>query len=52
MWELVHQEAPHDAEAKRKMNDLAAQETIERGNYRGRVDRSTKRRGKPPTDLS
>ncbi len=50
-WELVHQEAPSDAEAKRKMNDLAAQETIERGNYRGRVDRSTKRRGKPPTDF-
>ncbi len=50
-WELVHQEAPQDAEAKRKMNDLAAQETIERGNYKGRVDRSSKRRGKPPTDF-
>jgi hypothetical protein len=50
-WELVHQEAPSDGEAKRKMNDLAAQETIERGNYKGRVDRSAKRRGKPPTDF-
>jgi serine/threonine protein kinase len=50
-WELVHQEAPSDGEAKRKMNDLAAQETIERGNYKGRVDRTAKRRGKPPTDF-
>jgi tetratricopeptide (TPR) repeat protein len=50
-WELVHQEAPSDGEAKKKMNDLAAQETIERGNYKGRVDRSAKRRGKPPTDF-
>jgi serine/threonine protein kinase len=50
-WEQVHQEAPQDAEAKRKLNDLAAQETIERGNYKGRVDRSAKRRGKPPTDF-
>jgi serine/threonine protein kinase len=51
MWALVHQEAPSDPEAKRKMNDLAAQETIERGNYKGRVERSSKRRGKPPTDF-
>jgi serine/threonine protein kinase len=51
LWELVHQEAPSDPEAKRKMNDLAAQETIERGNYKGRVDGSAKRRGKPLTDF-
>ena len=31
------------------MNDLAAQETIERGNYGGRLKRSPKH-GKPPTD--
>jgi serine/threonine protein kinase len=48
LWELVRQEAPNDPEASRKMNDLAAQETIERGNYKGR---SAKRRGQPPTEF-
>jgi serine/threonine protein kinase len=51
LWELVRQEAPNDHEAKGKMNDLAAQETIERGNYKGRLDGSAKRPGEPPTEF-
>ena len=46
VWALVRQEHPNDPEALRKLNDLAAQETIERGNYRVRG----KSGGKPPTD--
>ncbi|HWG42370.1 MAG TPA: serine/threonine-protein kinase [Gemmataceae bacterium] len=34
VWELVRKVAPHDAEAARKINDLAASDTIARGNYR------------------
>ncbi len=49
LWATVLQETPGDAEAQRKLNDLAAQETIERGNYRGRLKRASNR-GKPPTD--
>ena len=45
-WAQVRQEVPDDPEAQRKMNDLAAQETIARGNYRGRASRSG-RRGRP-----
>ncbi len=44
------QEDPNDLEAQRKMNDLAAQETIERGNYKGRVKRRPPKGGKPATD--
>ena len=47
-WALVLQQVPDDPEAQRKMNDLAAQETIERGNYRNRASRPN-RRGKPST---
>ena len=48
-WAQVCQEAPDDPEAQRKMNDLAAQETIARGNYRDRASRSG-RRGRPSSD--
>jgi len=34
VWELVRKLAPHDAEALRKIQDLAASDTIARGNYR------------------
>jgi serine/threonine protein kinase len=34
VWELVRKVAPHDGEAARKINDLAASDTIARGNYR------------------
>jgi tetratricopeptide (TPR) repeat protein len=34
VWESVCKVAPHDGEAKRKIQDLAASETIARGNYR------------------
>ena len=50
LWGLVRQEDPSDPEAPRKLNDLAAQETIERGGYKGRLKR-TSRRSKPPTDF-
>ncbi len=33
LWELVRQKAPGDAEATHKAKDLAASETIQRGNY-------------------
>jgi len=33
LWELVRKEAPADAEAHNKSKDLAANETIARGNY-------------------
>jgi serine/threonine protein kinase len=33
VWELVRKVAPHDGEAARKINDLAASDTIARGNY-------------------
>ncbi|HVS37986.1 MAG TPA: protein kinase [Gemmataceae bacterium] len=49
VWGQVRQKDPSDPEAMGKMNDLAAQETIERGNYKGRLKRSSKR-SKPPTD--
>jgi serine/threonine protein kinase len=49
LWAAVRQEAPGDAEAQRKLNDVAAQETIERGNYTGRLRRGG--RAKPPTDF-
>jgi hypothetical protein len=49
LWALVRLEAPNDTEAAGKMNDLAAQETIERGNYKGLIKKPG-RRGKPPTD--
>jgi tetratricopeptide (TPR) repeat protein len=48
-WAQVCQEIPDDPEAQRKMNDLAAQETIQRGNYRSRASRSG-RRGRPSSD--
>jgi serine/threonine protein kinase len=50
LWNLVRQEDPSDPEAPRKLNDLAAQETIERGGYKGRLKR-TSHRSKPPTDF-
>jgi serine/threonine protein kinase len=34
VWEEVRKLAPHDGEAARKINDLAAADTIARGNYR------------------
>ena len=34
VWEEVRKVAPHDVEAAKKINDLAASETIARGNYR------------------
>ncbi|MHB1425314.1 MAG: protein kinase domain-containing protein [Gemmataceae bacterium] len=34
VWEELLKAAPHDTEAPRKINDLAAAETIARGNYR------------------
>ena len=34
VWEEVRKMAPHDGEAARKINDLAAADTIARGNYR------------------
>jgi serine/threonine protein kinase len=34
VWELVRKVAPHDAEALRKIQDLAANDTIARGNYK------------------
>ena len=34
VWELVRKIAPHDGEALRKIQDLAASDTIARGNYR------------------
>ncbi len=33
-WELVRKISPHDGEALRKIQDLAANDTIARGNYR------------------
>jgi tetratricopeptide (TPR) repeat protein len=33
LWELVRQQVPGDAEAQHKAKDLAASETIRRGNY-------------------
>ena len=41
VWEDLRKLAPHDGEAARKINDLAAADTIVRGNY---SDASTKRR--------
>jgi hypothetical protein len=49
LWTQVRQEAPEDAEARQKINDLAAQDTIERGNYK-RSQRTGGRRGKPSSD--
>jgi hypothetical protein len=49
LWTLVRQEAPEDPEARQKINDLAAQETIERGNYK-RSQRTGGRRSKPASD--
>lgn len=34
VWEEVRKVIPHDGEAARKINDLAASDTIARGNYR------------------
>jgi tetratricopeptide (TPR) repeat protein len=34
VWEEVRKLVPHDGEAARKLNDLAAADTIARGNYR------------------
>lgn len=34
IWEEVRRLIPHDVEAARKLNDLAASDTIARGNYR------------------
>jgi serine/threonine protein kinase len=34
VWEEVRKAIPHDGEAARKINDLAASDTIARGNYR------------------
>ena len=34
VWELVRKVAPHDGEAARKIQDLAANDAIARGNYR------------------
>ena len=34
VWELLLKVAPHDGEALRKIQDLAASDTIVRGNYR------------------
>jgi serine/threonine protein kinase len=34
VWEELRKLAPHDVEVARKINDLAAADTIERGNYR------------------
>jgi cytochrome c-type biogenesis protein CcmH/NrfG len=33
VWELVRKVAPHDGEAARKIQDLAASDTIARGGY-------------------
>ena len=38
LWQLVAKAAPHDAEAARKMKDLAVHETIARGQY-GQAER-------------
>jgi hypothetical protein len=48
VWDQLRQEIPNDPEALRKLNDLAAQDTIQRGNYRSRSRRSG---GKPPSDF-
>jgi tetratricopeptide (TPR) repeat protein len=37
VWETLRKVNPLDAEAQRHMNDLAAKETIERGNYQERI---------------
>ena len=50
LWGQVLEQDPSDPEAQRKMNDLAAQETIERGNYKNRLKRRSRKGGKPPTD--
>jgi serine/threonine protein kinase len=34
VWEALRKVAPHDGDAARKINDLAASDTIARGNYR------------------
>ena len=34
LWQLVRQVKPHDLEAHQKIHDLAAKETIVRGQYR------------------
>ena len=48
-WGMIQQEVPGDSEAQGKMNDLAAQETIERGNYKRRANRPAGKRDKPST---
>ena len=44
-WEKVSKALPHDGESRRKMNDLAALETLERSRYRDGTGRGSKRAG-------
>ena len=37
MWKLIRSFSPEDAEARQKLKDLSARQTIVRGNYRSRV---------------
>jgi hypothetical protein len=40
LWERVHRVDPSDPEAARKSRDLAAAETIARGQYQGAIERA------------
>lgn len=44
LWEMIHEAAPTDVEAQRKSKDLAACDTIARGNYGQAVDADGKPR--------
>lgn len=41
LWEIVRKTRPDDVEAQHKVKDLAANETIARGNYAGATSRNT-----------
>jgi tetratricopeptide (TPR) repeat protein len=48
LWEMVRRARPDDVEAQHKVKDLAANETIARGNYAEAVAGNASMRGAPP----
>jgi hypothetical protein len=50
-WDLLRRVVPGDPEAQRRMNDLAAKDTIERGNYQERVTQSADAADEPEDEL-
>jgi serine/threonine protein kinase len=50
-WDHLRKVVPGDAEAVRRMNDLAAKDTIERGNYQERVTQAADATDEPDDEL-